>query len=174
MITRWILLNTFLFSLSDLKAQPSFRIPLKVSEHAGVKRMEEPVRSGIPFPQNMELSSIDSLRLTDDSGKIVPAHFEILGRWGGGLGLNLIPSLGRHIFWNTVPAWRPRSGNCWAPDRERGALRCLKCLQAVIRVVFSVCSIVNHLNTPSSHDHRLVLLEIRSHCHSLFPSVNPW
>ena len=79
-ITRWILLNTFLFSLSDLKAQPSFRIPLKVSEHAGVKRMVEPVRSGIPFPQNMELSSIDSLRLTDDSGKIVQAHFEILGR----------------------------------------------------------------------------------------------
>ncbi len=83
-ITCWTLLCTFLFLLPDLKAQPSFRIPLKVSEHAGVKRMEEPVRSGVPFPQNMELSSIDSLRLTDDSGKVVPAHFEILGRWGGG------------------------------------------------------------------------------------------
>jgi len=70
--------------MPGLRAQPSFRIPLRVSEHAGVDRNEEPVRSGIPFPESIGLLSTENLRLIDDTGTAVPAHFEVLGRWGGG------------------------------------------------------------------------------------------
>jgi hypothetical protein len=58
-------------------------LPLTVTNHLNTSRKGEPVTSGVPIPQDLNLIDLSSLRLLDSSGQPVPAQFLPLARWGG-------------------------------------------------------------------------------------------
>ena len=55
-------------------------LPLTVEEIAGVRRVGEPVRFGVPLPKGL-LFDTAQLRLLSPSGKPVPAVFRVASRW---------------------------------------------------------------------------------------------
>lgn len=57
---------------------------LTVSEIAGVARQDEVLRSGVPIPRNLGLTSVDNLAIVDSSGTLVPAEFQVTARWNAG------------------------------------------------------------------------------------------
>ncbi|HQZ85116.1 MAG TPA: hypothetical protein PLB21_05725 [Actinomycetota bacterium] len=61
------------------------RVPLTVRETAGVWRLNEVVRQGIPLPKNLGLTSTAGLVVVNGVGARVPAEFVVLGRWNAGL-----------------------------------------------------------------------------------------
>lgn len=63
--------------------QAGQRIPLTVSEEAGVARKGELVTSGVPFPRGVLSDSRDA-RLVDESGRPVPCQVQTTGRWSDG------------------------------------------------------------------------------------------
>jgi hypothetical protein len=78
-----VLLLLLLGALSSaLSAEAS--IPLDVRETAGVARVGEVVRSGIPLPRAMGQLSTDNLCVVDAAGVAVPAQFKVLARWNAG------------------------------------------------------------------------------------------
>lgn len=58
-------------------------VPLYVEEYAGVGRVGEPVRSGVPMPRSAQLYSTDSLIVTGPDGARTGAQFRVTSRWGG-------------------------------------------------------------------------------------------
>ena len=60
------------------------RVPLTVTEPAGVVRADEPVTSGVPLPKGA-VTDVGRLRLVGPDGKPVPAQFRVLSRWWKGL-----------------------------------------------------------------------------------------
>jgi len=60
------------------------RVPLTVTEPAGVVRVDEPVTSGVPLPKGA-VTDVGRLRLVGPDGKPVPAQFRVLSRWWKGL-----------------------------------------------------------------------------------------
>ncbi len=61
----------------------SFDLPLTVSDYAGLPRTDEPVTSGIPLPEDANITSEWQLQVTDDQGNPMPAQFTVLSRWHG-------------------------------------------------------------------------------------------
>ncbi|HVE72500.1 MAG TPA: hypothetical protein VNI54_14140 [Thermoanaerobaculia bacterium] len=59
-------------------------VQLAVRETAGVARSGEVVRSGIPLPRSMAVTSTNGLRIVDSNGSAVPAQFKVLARWNAG------------------------------------------------------------------------------------------
>lgn len=70
-------------SLETSAASP--RIPLAVRETVGVARAGEMVRSGVPFPRSLGLTSVRRLAVVGPDGRAVPADFQVLARWNAGL-----------------------------------------------------------------------------------------
>ncbi|MEK6372682.1 MAG: hypothetical protein AABO58_08295 [Acidobacteriota bacterium] len=64
---------------------------LQVRETAGVARVQEVVRSGIPLPRSLNVTSTASLAVTDANGVAVPAEFRVLARWNAGLNVGTAP-----------------------------------------------------------------------------------
>ncbi len=74
-----------LAGLAVLNAHSQSTMNLTIRETEGVERQGEVVGNGIPIAKIMNLKSIGSLQVTDNSGKQIPAQFEVLSRWGGPL-----------------------------------------------------------------------------------------
>ena len=79
---------TLLFTLSPGQAAQSpspcaASVPLLVTDHAGVRRAGEPVRSGIPLPQG-GLEAANRARLLAPNGEVVAASFQALDSWPDG------------------------------------------------------------------------------------------
>jgi hypothetical protein len=73
----------FLLALPALSASAD-PVVLRVRETAGVARTGEVVRSGIPLPRSLNVTTTNSLGLIDANGSAVPAQFQILARWNSG------------------------------------------------------------------------------------------
>jgi len=58
-------------------------VPLEVAEDAGVERAPGLVTSGVPFPMGA-LKSVDTLRLRDEQGGLVPAQMQATATWRDG------------------------------------------------------------------------------------------
>jgi YetA-like protein len=78
------LVTAFLFSALALTAHGALDVPLRVRETAGVGRVGEVVRSGIPLPRSAAIMSTAGLSIVDADGAAVPAQFRILARWNAG------------------------------------------------------------------------------------------
>lgn len=61
------------------------KLMLTVRETAGISRINEVVRSGVPMPRSLNLRATSSLAVVDSTGKAVPADFEITARWNAPL-----------------------------------------------------------------------------------------
>ncbi|MBN2395311.1 MAG: hypothetical protein JXC36_02480, partial [Candidatus Atribacteria bacterium] len=84
----------------------NFKVPLSIKEYAGVDRNNEPVTSGIPLPENANITDVNTLQIqisenfpllvssfNDISGNVdlwqvkdattVPSQFTVLSRWNG-------------------------------------------------------------------------------------------
>lgn len=59
-------------------------VTLSVRETAGVARTGEVVRSGIPLPRTLGVTSTAPLAVVDGNGTPVPAEFRVLARWNAG------------------------------------------------------------------------------------------
>jgi YetA-like protein len=66
-------------------------VALQVRETAGVTRVREVVRSGIPLPRSLNVTSTASLAVIDANGAAVPAEFRVLARWNAGLSATTAP-----------------------------------------------------------------------------------
>lgn len=64
---------------------------LTVRENAGIARTSEVVRSGVPIPRSLNLTSTVGLAIVSGSGALVPAEFRILARWNAGLAVTSAP-----------------------------------------------------------------------------------
>src|SRR5689334_11438220 len=61
------------------------RLVMTVRETAGIARVDEIVRSGVPLARNLNVRSTSSLTVVDAAGAPVPAEFRVLARWNAGL-----------------------------------------------------------------------------------------
>jgi len=66
-------------------------LTLTVSETAGVARTGEVVRSGVPLPRSLNVTSINNLAVVDVTNTPVPAEFQILARWHAGINNTAAP-----------------------------------------------------------------------------------
>jgi hypothetical protein len=55
-------------------------VALQLEETAGVTRVEEPIVSGVPLPRG-GCHDVSALRLVDEQGREIPAHFSVANRW---------------------------------------------------------------------------------------------
>lgn len=53
---------------------------LRLKETAGLCRVRDPIRQGVPFPRGL-LADATALIATDERGEAVPAQFDVLARW---------------------------------------------------------------------------------------------
>ncbi|MFX0092343.1 MAG: hypothetical protein ACFFBD_11320, partial [Candidatus Hodarchaeota archaeon] len=74
-------LNAVLRENSTSKSA-TLNVQVTLSETSGISRIGEPVTSGIPIPQNLQLKDLSTLRLVDNSSQPVPTQFTPLARWG--------------------------------------------------------------------------------------------
>ncbi len=58
-------------------------VSLTVREKNGIDRSAEPVTSGVPLPASADIRKTSTLGLLDSHGKVLPAQFKALARWGG-------------------------------------------------------------------------------------------
>ena len=61
----------------------AFRVPLTVKNESSVRRILEPVTTGVPLPQEAAVKDVSLLSVTDTQGTPVPAQFTVLSRWHG-------------------------------------------------------------------------------------------
>lgn len=64
---------------------------LTVRENAGIARTGEIVRSGVPIPRSLNVTTTAGLAVVDGSATLVPAEFRILARWNAGLAVTSAP-----------------------------------------------------------------------------------
>ena len=57
---------------------------LTVRETAGVDRVAEVTRSGVPLPRSLNILNTTLLTIVDSANTSIPAEFEILARWNAG------------------------------------------------------------------------------------------
>lgn len=58
-------------------------VEVSVQETAGMTRQDEPITSGLPLPETLNVKSIADLAIQDSSGILIPAQFTVLARWNG-------------------------------------------------------------------------------------------
>lgn len=58
-------------------------VSLYVEDYAGIDRVADPVRSGVPIPRSLAIRDEASFRVLDPDGGTVNAQFEVTSRWGG-------------------------------------------------------------------------------------------
>lgn len=61
----------------------TINIPLSVSEYAGIRRVDEPLTSGVPIPECANIMSVLDLEVCDSNNNRIPAQFTVLSRWHG-------------------------------------------------------------------------------------------
>ncbi|MEI6210958.1 MAG: hypothetical protein WCR06_04965 [bacterium] len=76
---------------------------LEVVEDAGVARPGGWVRNGVPVAREWGWTNPAALRLRDAAGVLVPAQFEVLGRWAGGVA-SAQPIQWLHLTFPSAPA----------------------------------------------------------------------
>src|SRR5262245_20284213 len=59
-------------------------ITLSVRETAGVARQGEVIKSGVPIPRSLNLTTNTGLTLVDAAGARIPAEFKVTARWNAG------------------------------------------------------------------------------------------
>jgi hypothetical protein len=60
-------------------------LTLTVSETANITRTDEVVRSGVPLPRSLNVTSTSNLAVVDGTNTLVPAEFQVLARWHAGI-----------------------------------------------------------------------------------------
>lgn len=80
-----LLLTTTLPVAAAWPSPPPSTITFTVRETAGVGRTSEVVRSGVPLPRSLAITSTASLAAVDAQSAAVPAEFQVLARWDAGL-----------------------------------------------------------------------------------------
>ena len=60
----------------------SLSVPITVTERAGTPRKAEIVSLGVPLPKAEGVTTTDGLQMVDADGRVVPAQFRPLSRWG--------------------------------------------------------------------------------------------
>lgn len=99
-------LNLWVTGAQAWKIPAPSQLWLEVRETAGIARINEVVRGGVPLPRSLKILSTGSLALVDAAGRPVPAEFLVLGRWNAGLEAASAPIQWLLvIFPATVPAW---------------------------------------------------------------------
>ena len=78
-----VIFMAFMVALIFTSNAAALDIPLSITDYAGIDRIGEPVSSGIPLPQDVNIISVDSLQVTDSDNNPIPAQFRILSRWHG-------------------------------------------------------------------------------------------
>ena len=81
-----VIFMAFMVALIFTSNAAALDIPLSITDYAGIDRTGEPVSSGIPLPQDENITSVDSLQViqvTDGDNNPIPAQFRILSRWHG-------------------------------------------------------------------------------------------
>lgn len=78
-----VIFMAFMVALIFTSNAAALDIPLSITDYAGIDRTGEPVSSGIPLPQDVNIISVDSLQVTDGDNNPIPAQFRILSRWHG-------------------------------------------------------------------------------------------
>ncbi|MFH1129077.1 MAG: putative Ig domain-containing protein [Candidatus Omnitrophota bacterium] len=79
----WLALALTFISCAKGDVFASLDLPLTVSDYAGLPRTDEQVTSGIPLPEDANITSIAQLQITDSNGSPIPAQFTVLSRWHG-------------------------------------------------------------------------------------------
>ncbi len=86
---RWIAAGLCAFAAAEAQGAWPPPVPsqlvLTVRETAGVARMAEVVRTGVPLPRSLGVFDPAGLTVVDASGLPVPAEFRVLARWNAGL-----------------------------------------------------------------------------------------
>ena len=115
---------------------------LRLQETAGLSRLRDPVRQGLPFPRGL-VADVKELVAIDEHGQAIPAQFDVLARWPDRsvkwMVVDALIDVAPHETTtiriarapaSTVPqtASRPSSGNRvtfadHGGDRERGSCR---------------------------------------------------
>ncbi|HEV8268612.1 MAG TPA: hypothetical protein VGR00_10275 [Thermoanaerobaculia bacterium] len=67
------------------------QLQMAVRETAGIARTGEVLRSGVPLPRGLNVTSTASLTVVDGGGIPVPADFRILARWNAALTDTMAP-----------------------------------------------------------------------------------
>jgi PcRGLX-like protein central beta sandwich domain/Thrombospondin type 3 repeat len=78
-----VIFMAFMVALIFTSNAAALDIPLSITDYAGIGRIGEPVSSGIPLPQDVNIISVDSLQVRDVDNNPIPAQFRILSRWHG-------------------------------------------------------------------------------------------
>src|SRR5262245_64168235 len=52
---------------------------LRIENTLAFPRLDEPVTSGVPIPESLQLLNTNQLRILDNAGQLVPAQFRVLG-----------------------------------------------------------------------------------------------
>lgn len=73
----------FVLFLFNINAFASLNVPLTVTDYAGVDRVGEPVTSGIPLPEHLNIKDQNTLQIIDANGNPVPRQFKVFARWHG-------------------------------------------------------------------------------------------
>jgi len=95
-------------------AGAKLRVPLTVTERAGVERFDEPVTGGVPLPEGL-LEDPAKLALVGPDGKPVPAQFTVANRWYPGKSIKWVlvdfqaslPAGGKAVYQLTDAAENP-------------------------------------------------------------------
>ena len=85
------------------------KIPLELLDEAGLSRNAAEVRVGVPLPQR-GLFSLQNLRIEDEAGRIVPAHFDLLSKWQDGSMRFVLVSFSVPLKANEKKIWHLRAG----------------------------------------------------------------
>jgi hypothetical protein len=64
---------------------------LSVRESAGIARTNEIIRSGVPLPRALNITTTSGIAVVNGGGQLVPAQFRILARWNAGLSTTSAP-----------------------------------------------------------------------------------
>jgi len=85
------------------------KIPLELLDESGVPRNAAEVRVGVPFPKG-GLFSLKNLRVENEKGNNVPAHFDLLSKWPDGSMRFVLVSFSANVDKNQKKVWTLRAG----------------------------------------------------------------
>lgn len=87
-----------LLSLAWTTTALGLTVPLSIeNSRAEDARVQEPVTSGIPLPEDAGISDVSALAILNAQGQVVPAQFTVLARWKG-----LVSDTSKPIKWTLV------------------------------------------------------------------------
>ena len=78
-------------SAGTVTTEVAGRVALTVRDTAGIARVNEVIRQGIPLPKSLGVKGTSGLVVVNSAGTRIPAEFVVLGRWNAGLATGTAP-----------------------------------------------------------------------------------